>query len=727
MEMRKTSLALKAFAIVIVLTALFSFSMFARPAFAQSADQAAQLQSLLQMVAALQQQLALLQAGGNSGGISTTPGGVGRCPTFYRTLGVGTSGSDVSELQQFLTSTGDYTYGSITGYFGAVTEEAVKRFQCRQGIICEGSAGSTGYGSVGPATQSQISRMCGGTYVQPTSPYIYNPVIPSSPVTCSVGSVSLRSGESRTFFLNSLAPVGTSCQSELRTCQFNGIASGNPAYSASTCSVENIQCSVGSTVLQVGQSRTFYKNSSAPYGSSCQSAVRICQSNGVVTGDTAYSAANCTADTTPDDCTIPASGSVATSSVSHGIGYKFYSASTVSAGQSCDSISQTRMCNNGVFSGSSVYSHSSCTVAQSCTVGGVTLRHNESRVFYSASTVTQASGQQCSSIGQLRTCNNGVLSGSNTYSSPNCDVSRHCTENGIDVLHGTSREFFNVKKVLYGQDCNNFKQVRTCTNNVLSGSSAYEYGACKVGEPKDCPAIDGKTVEHGSGHTFYSVESVNYNQSCDAYAQNRTCADGVLSGIDRFKFASCTQEKEENCMLDGLVFAPGKHKVYSQRTVSSGQKCSSVAQTRTCKDGRWTTGDAKYDKARCAPEGKKWCKQDGDYVKHGKSGTFYAEKSVAYGRICFGILRSCDNGTLKGSQTYQYSSCRVVEPRSCELNGKTIKHGQVGTFWSAKVGSVEEPCAQLQGLRTCNDGALGGATKFQYTKCEDVADADEPL
>lgn len=725
MEMRKTNIVLKAFTLVIVLAAFFSFSLSARPAAAQSADQLAQLQNLLQMVAALQQQLAILEAGGNPSGIPATPSGVGKCPAFYRALGVGASGSDVSDLQQFLSSTGDYTYGSVTGYFGTVTEEAVKRFQCRQGIVCEGSTGSTGYGAVGPATQSQISRMCGGTYVQQNL-YTYTPVIPSSPVNCSVGATLLRAGESRTFFLNSLAPVGTSCQSELRTCQFNGLASGNPAYTASTCSVENIQCSVGSTVLQVGQSRTFYKNSSASYGSTCQSAVRTCQANGTVTGDTAYSAESCSVDTTPDDCTIPASGSNATSSVSHGTSYKFYSTANVSSGQSCDSASQTRTCNNGVFSGSSVYSHSSCTVSQNCTIGGVTLRHNESRFFYSTSTVTYASGQQCSSIGQLRTCNNGVLSGSNSYSSPECVVSKHCTENGIEVLNSASREFYSKATVLFGQSCDAFKQTRTCANNVLSGSSAYKYGACKVGDANSCPAVDGKVVEHGKGHTFYSVNSVQYNKDCDAYAQNRTCNDGVLSGSSTYKYASCEEEREEKCTLDGQTFAPGKHKVYSERTVGSGQTCNAVSQMRTCRDGSWVTGDSKHDKARCAPEGKKWCKLDDKYVKHGSSKPFYAVDSVGYGGLCYGISRECDNGTLKGNAVYKYAKCAVDEPQSCRLDGITVKHNGSATFYSAQQASDENTCAQLAKVRTCYDGELGGEEKFQYAACDNAVDANDP-
>lgn len=716
MQERGRNLSFKVCIAVVAFSALFTATLFARPAVAQTAEQLAQLQMLMQLVASLQQQLASLQGGG----VPTTPAGIGVCPSLYRTLSVGASGSDVSELQQFLIGTGDFTYGSVTGYFGPATEEAIKRFQCRAGVICEGGPESTGYGSVGPATRAQVARMCG--YAQPVTPISqsFTPTL----TTCAVGSVILNQGESRTFFLNSIAPVGTSCQSALRTCQAGGVASGNPAYASPICSVQNIQCSVGSTVMQIGETRTFYKNSTVPYGSTCQSTQRTCQSSGTVTGDSSYSAASCNADATPASCTIPASGSTAASTVPHGTSYTFYSAATVPAGQSCGFLSQVRTCNNGTFTGSSLYAYPACTVGTSCTVGGITVPHGTSRYFYSTSTLSYTSNQQCSAISQLRTCSNGVLSGDAAYSAPSCVVSKDCTENGILVLNGTSRTFYSQSSVLFGQSCDAFKQTRTCTNNALSGSGAYKFGSCQVGAAKSC-TVGEKTLASGSGYTFYSVSSVRYNQTCDLYAQNRVCNDGIMTGSSTYSYASCAPAEQKNCTLDGQTFAPGKHKVYSQRTVSGGQSCNSVAQVRTCTNGVWS-GDAKYDKARCAPEGKEWCKQDKMYVKNDSSKLFYATRSVAYGRICYGIPRKCNDGTLGGNEAYQYSSCRVEAPASCELDGKTIPHGGSATFYSAEQGSEEETCAQIAKIRTCNDGVLGGEVEFQYASCVDPVDANDP-
>lgn len=74
------------------------------------------------------------------------------------TLRKGMRGDAVTELQIFLAKDkGIYPEGLITGYFGSLTESAVKRFQCARGIVCSGDPESTGYGTVGPKTRNLIN------------------------------------------------------------------------------------------------------------------------------------------------------------------------------------------------------------------------------------------------------------------------------------------------------------------------------------------------------------------------------------------------------------------------------------------------------------------------------------------------------------------------------------------------------------------------------------------
>lgn len=72
-----------------------------------------------------------------------------------RSLTVGVRGSDVVALQNTLIEMGYLGAGYNTGYFGALTQAAVKKYQCDKGIICSGSL-SSGYGVVGPRTQASL-------------------------------------------------------------------------------------------------------------------------------------------------------------------------------------------------------------------------------------------------------------------------------------------------------------------------------------------------------------------------------------------------------------------------------------------------------------------------------------------------------------------------------------------------------------------------------------------
>ncbi len=86
-------------------------------------------------------------------------------PNAYaaRSLSLGLSGSDVNTLQNTLITKGYLAPGKATGYFGPLTQTAIKKFQCDQNIIC---SGTTGYGVYGPRTQTALAgtgSFSGGT------------------------------------------------------------------------------------------------------------------------------------------------------------------------------------------------------------------------------------------------------------------------------------------------------------------------------------------------------------------------------------------------------------------------------------------------------------------------------------------------------------------------------------------------------------------------------------
>src|SRR3989344_2144087 len=75
-----------------------------------------------------------------------------------RPLYLGRSGDDVRAAQNELISAKYLAAEKATGYFGALTEASVKKFQCDHNIICFDSPGP-GYGVIGPKTKLALASL----------------------------------------------------------------------------------------------------------------------------------------------------------------------------------------------------------------------------------------------------------------------------------------------------------------------------------------------------------------------------------------------------------------------------------------------------------------------------------------------------------------------------------------------------------------------------------------
>jgi hypothetical protein len=146
-----------------VLGAAMVLSTVGIPASAQTtAELTAQINSLLAMIAQLQAQIA-----------GTTPTtGVGM--TFTSDLTIGSTGAEVSALQQWLVSQGYLAMpaGVAYGYFGPLTQSALAKYQAEAGI-------SPAAGYFGPITRARLNAMAGTT---PTVPGT-TPTTPGAGIT----------------------------------------------------------------------------------------------------------------------------------------------------------------------------------------------------------------------------------------------------------------------------------------------------------------------------------------------------------------------------------------------------------------------------------------------------------------------------------------------------------------------------------------------------------------
>lgn len=143
---------LKIAAVTVATTVSISGALVALPQIAK----ADAISDLLAQIAQLQAQIQALQGG--------STGGMGTGLSLTQNLQRGSSGQQVTDLQTALkTDATVYPEGLVTGFFGALTEKAVQRFQAKYSIVSSGTPATTGYGRVGPKTRAKLNEVFGGT------------------------------------------------------------------------------------------------------------------------------------------------------------------------------------------------------------------------------------------------------------------------------------------------------------------------------------------------------------------------------------------------------------------------------------------------------------------------------------------------------------------------------------------------------------------------------------
>jgi peptidoglycan hydrolase-like protein with peptidoglycan-binding domain len=127
-----------------------------------------QIATLLAQITQLQVQVMQLNASSTLPSASSTAAvtnvlavsSLPACPTLTRSLSRGASGNDVRSLQSFLLAGQYLSADAVTGYFGALTQSAVQRWQTANNIVSSGAAASTGWGSVGAQTRTAMLSSC---------------------------------------------------------------------------------------------------------------------------------------------------------------------------------------------------------------------------------------------------------------------------------------------------------------------------------------------------------------------------------------------------------------------------------------------------------------------------------------------------------------------------------------------------------------------------------------
>ena len=644
---------------------------------AQSAlDLQAEIQALIQQVQVLQGELQSVVTPTPAPAPVATPlspsSTVGTCVSFSRALSSGAEGKDVTSLQRFLAiDSSVYPEGIVSGFFGPLTERAVKRFQVKYGIVSSGSPQTTGYGTVGPRTRALIlEKSCGVSILEAEEER-------SAPsCTLRIDRSTVLSGE----------PV---------TVSWN---SANASYAIDNTNGEPVDLR-GSAIFYPKVDSTFtysFFGYTVSLPAVCSIRVTVAASNSVPsltpassTSGTQSTSSGDTFNATPSTGNAPLyvqfifrprAGVECTSrtlSIEYGDGESAMLETNLCESTGMRSVyhlyKKTGAYTARVYNNSACVSNVRCSASaeiakslvavsglSACTVGGVTIPHGASRDFYSAPTALL--DETCASRRLSRLCLDGTLSGDASYSYSSCAeaASASCALDGVTVANGASRTFYSASSVASGSSCTSVSQSRTCGNGTLSGSASYNKAACVIAAP--ICTLDGLTLAHGSSTTFYFAQNVPAGELCSSYGQARACTNGSLSGSASYKYASCVPVSSNSCALDNVVVTNGSSAAfYRHRIAPAGELCTAHVQSRTCTKGS-LGGSATYLYASCANQTT--CTLDGITLGHSSSTVFYKERTVAFGSTCSSISlsRSCTNGKLSGGDEYKYVSCSVTAP-----------------------------------------------------------------
>ena len=305
-------------------------------------------------------------------------------------------------------------------------------------------------------------------------------VAPVTGRTCPIDGVTINHGQNATLYTKKTVLFGQACApfAQTRTCT-DGTLGGDATYQFASCAPEGARpCEVvnsgATTSVAHLAGRDFYSAENLVYPAVCSDykQTRIC-TDGHLSGSATYRFPGCTA-TPPRTCTLDFV------TMAHGGSRVFYSSRSVATGVSCSTVDATRTCADGTLSGSATFKYAVCApVGQRwCAVGGKFTAHNATAPYYS--TVTVPFGNLCSQYEESRTCTDGTLGGNTTYVYGSCTVSpaATCTLGGKTVAHGASAPFYSVTAAPANQICAAYQQIRTCNDGFLSGSASFSNGTC---------------------------------------------------------------------------------------------------------------------------------------------------------------------------------------------------------------------------------------------------------
>ena len=191
---------------------------------------------------------------------------------------------------------------------------------------------------------------------------------------------------------------------------------------------------------------------------------------------------------------------------------------------------------------------------------------------------------------------------------------------------------------------------------------------------------------------------VDFGMQC--ISEQRTCVYGTLFGSYAYPTCTVSGGSVQSCTLDGVTVAHGAiRKFYSQRTAENASVCAVASIDRICQNGT-LSGSNMYQYSSCSVQGNT-CTPDAPQTQTlacpaGQTGTIVQTRTS-----------SCPGPTWSGWTTTSNTCTSVPPPLSCTFNGQTVAHGASVTAYQASSVPAGNQCISEQ--RTCNNGTLTGS------------------
>ncbi len=398
--------------------------------------------------------------------------------------------------------------------------------------------------------------------------------VETSSTNCMFNSQVIADGESVQAFKNGVENSGSMCVSESRLCSA-GVLQGS--YTFSSCGADQSSCQFNGQVLLNGASVTGFSLAILPYGGNCDSVTTMVKcSNGRVLPTTASGTCSVAS---PSPCSF---NSVSTPSGGVSVGY---TSNVVPYGTLCSSVAQSLTCTNGSWSQATQSLFGSCSVSAplSCGFNGNNILHGQSVTAYLTDTV--AAGQTCA--GQTRICTNGILSGSNSYifgiCTPATAAPATCPFGTQTLASGATAIGYSTASVPFGAACSSAAISVSCNNGSILPTNASP--TCSVNPASSC-SFNGVSYASNSSVIAFTSPTVPNNVQCSSVSQNLTCTNGSWNPSSAGLYSSCSQLPAADCIFGGSTINNNNSVLaYSAASVSSPQTCASISESRSCRDG----------------------------------------------------------------------------------------------------------------------------------------------